>query len=157
MKHCGSCGTDKPEDQFPKRAASKDGLAAKCKDCQRVYDKARANNPGRVKARQEYAKTEQGKAAATRAKRSWAERNKGKVQDSTRRYRDSNPNKARAHGMVGYAIKRGNLHPEPCEVCGQASPVHAHHDDYAKPLNVRWLCPDHHKAWHAEHGEGLNA
>lgn len=156
MKHCGTCGTDKPEDQFHKRAASPDGLAAKCKDCQRAYDKARANDPKRVKAREEYQKTERGAEAARRAKKAYADRNKGKILESTRRYRANHPNKARAHGIVGYAIKCGNLHPEPCEVCGQPDKVHAHHDDYAKPLNVRWLCPQHHKAWHAEHGEALN-
>ena len=43
----------------------------------------------------------------------------------------------------------------PCEICGD-SIVEAHHDDYSKPLEVRWLCQSHHKQWHAENGEGLN-
>ncbi len=40
------------------------------------------------------------------------------------------------------------LAPEPCEVCGATGDVEAHHDDYAKPLEVRWLCPSHHKLLH---------
>lgn len=33
--------------------------------------------------------------------------------------------------------------------------VEAHHDDYSKPLGVRWLCRDDHKAWHDAKGPGL--
>lgn len=28
----------------------------------------------------------------------------------------------------------------------------AHHDDYSKPLEVRWLCPSHHKLHHLNVG-----
>jgi hypothetical protein len=49
---------------------------------------------------------------------------------------------------VGAAIKRGDLVRGPCEVCGTAKTV-AHHDDYEKPLEVRWLCHSHH---HEAHG-----
>lgn len=37
----------------------------------------------------------------------------------------------------------GVLVRQPCEVCG--SKAQAHHNDYSKPLEVRWLCPLHHK------------
>lgn len=40
-------------------------------------------------------------------------------------------------------IKRGKLIPQPCEVCGNPE-VQSHHDDYSKPLQVRWLCRVHH-------------
>ena len=49
--------------------------------------------------------------------------------------------------MVGQAVRDGRLIPQPCEKCG-ASPTHAHHDDYSKPLDVRWLCPVHHAEHH---------
>lgn len=156
MKHCTHCNTTKENSEFHKRSASIDGLSAKCKECQRAYDKARANNPNRVAARCEYAKTDRGADRIKAAKQAWASRNKGKLLECTRRYRKENPNKARAHGIVGYAIKCGNLHAEPCEVCGSTFLVHAHHDDYMKPLNVRWLCPMHHSEWHAQNGEGAN-
>lgn len=141
MKHCNKCDKDKQDDEFHKRKASIDGLAARCKDCQRAYDKARANDPKRVIARLEYSKTEAGIVAATRAKKKYIERN---------------PIKRGAHVIVGNAIRGKKLFREPCEVCGELK-VHAHHDDYAKPLNVRWLCDEHHNEWHKENGEGLNA
>lgn len=52
---------------------------------------------------------------------------------------------------VFHAIERGDLVRQPCEVCG-GTHVEAHHDDYAKPLDVRWLCPTHHKAHHRATG-----
>lgn len=56
-----------------------------------------------------------------------------------------------ARSAVAKAIKDGTLVRKPCEECG-AEPALAHHDDYSKPLDVRWLCHKHHSAWHAEHG-----
>ena len=56
--------------------------------------------------------------------------------------------KAEAHSQVKQAIAKGELMPQPCETCGYSITVHAHHDDYRDSLNVRWLCPFHHKAQH---------
>ena len=47
----------------------------------------------------------------------------------------------------GY-IKAGHLVKEPCEVCGKKTTVEAHHDDYTKPMDIRWLCKKHHDEWH---------
>lgn len=54
------------------------------------------------------------------------------------------------------ALADGRLTRGPCEVCGDPK-SNGHHDDYAKPLVVRWLCSRHHRLWHAEHGEAPNA
>ena len=35
---------------------------------------------------------------------------------------------------------------QPCEVCG--AQADAHHEDYYKPLEVKWLCPLHHRRLH---------
>jgi predicted DNA-binding protein YlxM (UPF0122 family) len=60
-----------------------------------------------------------------------------------------------AHNIVEKAVLRGVLIPQPCEVCGANGlmsdgrrEVQAHHDDYSKPLDVRWLCQKHHHEWH---------
>ena len=44
------------------------------------------------------------------------------------------------------AVREGRLQRSPCEVCGAKAEMH--HDDYAKPLEVRWLCLKHHRAQH---------
>lgn len=53
-----------------------------------------------------------------------------------------------AHQAVQRALASGRLVRQPCERCG-AVPAHAHHDDHSKPLDVRWLCPPHHREHHA--------
>lgn len=109
--------------------------------------------PCRAKQRRlEYQKTK-GKAAHLKASRKYTASNKGKK--SKQRWRDQNQGKLYAHGVVSYRIKTGELKRQPCEVCGSEN-VHAHHDDYAKPLEVRWLCPFHHKEWHDKNGEAKN-
>jgi len=141
MKLCNSCETKKTESDFGKRKASIDGLSPKCKTCMKVYDKARNNQDHRIEARAIYAQTDEGRLTSNKAK---AE------------YRKRNPNKSKAHAKVAREIRKGNLFKNPCEECGSEEHVHAHHDDYAIPLNIRWLCAAHHKQWHAKHGEALN-
>lgn len=155
-KLCNSCDCIKPRSDFGKRAASIDGLAAKCKACQSAYDKSRANNPDRVKARLDYAKTEGGIAATKRAKERYISKHKDRRAETTRLYRERNEKKCKAHGLVAYAVKTGVLVKMRCEVCDSQN-TEAHHDDYSKPLDVRWLCCQHHNDWHVKNGEGLNA
>lgn len=73
-------------------------------------------------------------------------------------YRGGSRRDQKAQMLVLLAVKRGILSPKPCEVCGMAvyntsgrRMVHAHHDDYNKPLDVRWLCSKHHTEWHKTH------
>lgn len=63
------------------------------------------------------------------------------------RDRQKFPEKNEARWKAAYAIKKGRLKRGPCEVCGNMK-SEAHHDDYAQPLNVRWLCHFHHLAMH---------
>lgn len=61
--------------------------------------------------------------------------------------------KAAAHSKVETAIASGRLKRGTiCETCGKISNrarnIHAHHDDYTKPLDVRWLCGSCHKRHH---------
>jgi hypothetical protein len=60
----------------------------------------------------------------------------------------------KAHRIVSAAKAKGILAIQPCEVCGKEA-VHAHHDDYSRPLDVKWLCPFHHKERHIQIGKPL--
>jgi transposase-like protein len=66
--------------------------------------------------------------------------------------------KERAHNLVEKAIANGSLlRPGSCECCGGSGEfkdgrtiIQAHHDDYDRPLEVRWLCQKCHHRWHKE-------
>ena len=75
-----------------------------------------------------------------------------------REYRKNNRNKYKAHNTINNAIRDGKLEkPEACEECNKPGKIHGHHDDYDKPLDVRWLCPACHHQWHSINGEAKNA
>jgi len=51
------------------------------------------------------------------------------------------------HKKVARAIVAGKLIRLPCEICHDPN-SEAHHEDYTKPLEVQWLCGDHHREHH---------
>ena len=139
---CKKCGIDKSESEFYandktckscRKALVKANREAKS-DYYREYDRARANNPDRVEARKNYASTECGRQASVRARKAYSERY---------------PMRRAAHVITGNEIRAGRLiKPEYCESCGGSHKIEAHHDDYTKPLDVRWMCEICHKQWH---------
>lgn len=76
---------------------------------------------------------------------------KGKenVYKANKKYISLNREKSSAWQAVSYA--RENKHfqkPLNCADCGQEKTLDAHHHDYSKPLEVRWLCRLCHKKAH---------
>jgi ribosomal protein S27AE len=47
--------------------------------------------------------------------------------------------RANARAYANTYLRRGKLQRKPCERCGSDS-AEMHHDDYSRPLDVRWLC-----------------
>lgn len=66
------------------------------------------------------------------------------------RWKSANRLKYLAHKRVEKAIVSGRMIAQPCQRCGAVELVHAHHDDYAHPFDVMWLCPMHHRERHRE-------
>jgi len=61
------------------------------------------------------------------------------------------PDYMRAHNAVTRAVKAGRMvRPATCSRCPSTVRIQAHHDDYARALDVLWLCPVCHAARHAE-------
>lgn len=137
-KTCFKCEEVKSLPEFYKHPAMADGYLNKCKICTRAD--VQKNRKQNISYYREY------------------DRNRGNRHPKgyNKIYSTKYPNKARARRMVAYRIYKKQLFPEPCEVCGGKTSVHAHHDDYAKPLNIRWLCAAHHRQWHLANGEGKN-
>ena len=64
-----------------------------------------------------------------------AENNKVKIDEKI---------KNRARSSVKIALQKNIITKQPCEVCGSIEYVEAHHKDYSKPLEIKWLCIKHH-------------
>lgn len=64
------------------------------------------------------------------------------------KWKAANPEKVFAHDAVNNAIRDGRLSRDPCEVCGTTECIEGHHPDYMKPLDVHWLCREHHGLCH---------
>ena len=138
MKTCFKCEKTKPLTEFYKHPQMADGRVNKCKECNKKD--VRENRKNKVEYYREYDKRRGNRQ--TKEYRDW--------------YRATYPRKCSARTAVGNAVRDGYLFPQPCEECGNVDNIHAHHDDYSKQLDVRWLCAACHKAWHMENGEGLN-
>ena len=96
------------------------------------------------------------KAAHPEKASAWNKENLGKLREYRAKWFKSNPIKVAAHSQVRKAILDGKLQkPYRCEMCNQShKKLHGHHDDYAYPLSVRWLCRKCHNAWHHINGKG---
>jgi hypothetical protein len=143
-KRCTTCGERKPLTEFHRQRWGRYGRRSTCKVCRRAEGRAwRKANPERVAAR----------------KQRWVEEHPEKVGERQARYRQRHPDKYRARLAVSHAIRDGKLtKPDRCEKCGGEGqpfsdgrhPIHGHHEDYSKPLEVKWLCRRCHIAVHAQ-------
>jgi hypothetical protein len=136
MKLCTKCKTEKDEADFNRNSSASDGLQHRCKPCQ-------------IAANREWAQRNPETRRAAAARRYQRELLKF---GGRRPSKQSDPTKHRAHVAVELAIKQGRLtRPLICEDCGaDGRAIQAHHDDYSRPIEVRWLCAPCHGAYHAQ-------
>ena len=137
MKTCFKCGRRLESEQFYRHRRMGDGRLGKCKDCTK-HD-----------VRTRYWEKHEDRLAYDRRRSKSVKR-----RAAIAKYQQRNPEKLRAQIHVHNAVKRGKLTRKPCEVCGD-SRTDAHHDDYSKPLAVRWLCRMHHRQHHVTMAEQM--
>jgi hypothetical protein len=64
-------------------------------------------------------------------------------------WQKNHPEAVKAQKKLHYALKTGKIvKPELCEKCKEKKRLSAHHEDYSKPLDVKWLCSSCHKIEH---------
>lgn len=132
---CGVCKEFKESQFFFKDNHNKyrDLLDSRCKNCRRIdYREKRQRNLAmffRKDKRYYISHLEEIK----KRRKKWYLENKIKVS---------------AHSKVKRAVYNGVLVRKPCEICGEIK-SDAHHEDYSKPLVVRWLCRKHHIREHS--------
>ncbi len=120
-KICNRCKEDKPLSEFHKDCDKSDGLRLKCRKCCFETNKKYYSSP------------EGKKAVSGQTRRKWI-RTRMKVS---------------CRNILNQAICEDKVQKKPCEICGDPE-VEAHHDDYTKPFDVRWLCRLHHNELHGK-------
>ena len=145
MTHtCKVCGETKNATEY--YASNK----SKCKECvksevrenrrknaehYKEYDRLRYQNDPKVRERHKrYNATDAGRKSMQKARKKWL---------------DQNPEKRAAHQLLNNRIRDGKIKkPDTCQECGAGGRIHGHHEDYARPLDVEWLCADCHAKRH---------
>lgn len=119
MKTCSRCKLELPEEMFYYRARSKDKLQSYCIPCTK------------------------GVVAE------WSKNNRERRLVISSRGYYNNRSKRLCSMKAWRAYAKGLIEWQPCTVCGAKDDLQMHHDDYNKPLKVRWLCRACHKRLHA--------
>jgi ribosomal protein S27AE len=149
---CAVCGFRLPRDQFPLIRGGR-YRSHRCLQCERAYKRRWA--------------VEHYSAETTAKRRRWAqehprprtERDKQRQAEWAQRNRLRLNLATRAKHAVDKAIRIGQLvRPASCEECGRGGvPIQAAHRDYARPLDVRWLCARCHSVWDTAEPKTLKA
>lgn len=150
MKRCFKCGESKPLAAFYTHPRMADGHLNKCKEC------AKKDAMNHYHSLTEKRIVSPEKRLAYYLTRKDKPGRKEVVRKARARSRARYPEKTKAQTAASNAIRDGRLIPMPCEICGSANKVQGHHDDYSKPLEVRWLCFKHHLAVHGKQSLGGN-
>jgi hypothetical protein len=99
------------------------------KEARRYYQKNKLRIKERIRLyHKKYDKTEQAKLSVKR-----------RTYTAMEKY----PEKYKARYTLRNAVAKGIIERKPCIVCGNPK-SHGHHEDYSKPLEVIWLCHQHH-------------
>lgn len=125
MKRCSRCKVTKDIAEFHKDRSRPSGLQIRCKSCHLATNREWGERHPEVRAKNEALRPKKDRNVTGEARL--------------------------AHRAVEAALARGSLvRPTSCSACDRTlQRIHAHHDDYSKPLDVRWLCQRCHARHHA--------
>lgn len=174
MRKCSKCSSWKAEMEFSryKKRNGAHGYRGHCKVCDSEYkrahylndqdsykERAKAKRDADLEGMREYSRKHY-RANRERIRESQkrylsSERGRQLALEASRRYRRTEEGKLKesARGMLNKAIAGGRVRkPSRCSECGTKGYVEGHHDDYRKPLEVRWLCRQCHENMHHLNG-----
>ena len=141
VKACPSCKLEKPLGSFHRNRSASDGHQKYCKGCRKEHYSRFMQDPEHGTARRRSRR-----AGAARRNRERPELDRR----CDREHRARHPERVRARRKLRNAVEFGSVvKPNVCSSCKcPTSPrrLHGHHEDYAKPLEVEWLCAECHYA-----------
>lgn len=148
LKICCRCKAEKPVTQFSKDRRKPNGIAYACRECERKRQRDYLQNAGVLRRMALHARSRYWDSPETdRARRS-----KYRQEHTEPLAFERNPFKERARRELRTAVRMGQvIKPTLCQDCGAGGIIHGHHEDYARPLDVDWLCPKCHGLRHQKH------
>lgn len=151
MKTCPDCKTDKPLDQFYLFPSG--SISDYCKPCHNAKNRAyyQRNKEARKIKLAEWRDANRDKLKVIH-RNAYLDRRDEMIANACA---EAKTPEGRARTAINNAVAQKKiLKPKVCSACSQEKRLDGHHFDYAKPLDVIWLCRKCHKAVHAfmEHG-----
>lgn len=179
MKKCKKCHLDMAETEFyrnhdeckrcwnqycSKRIKEKKELDPNYLNTRRVYlQEWRKNNPEKQK---KYTKTSleknkdkinakrkspEARKALNESVKDWRRRNPERFKETERLRKQRKKEQTLAVAKINQKISRGLIiKPSKCEKCQKDCNPEGHHEDYSKPLEVKWLCHVCHRHAHGK-------
>jgi hypothetical protein len=135
VKVCTNCKEKKKVTEFFKNKTTEDGYHYWCKEC-------------KSKANRKY--NELNKKSIRLNKKKYNESHREILRKSNKSWKNKNPHKIEAERKISYAIRIGKIKKQNCTKCDSSKDLHAHHEDYTKPLEIIWLCRTCHFQRHKE-------
>lgn len=127
---CGRCGEFFPVEGFYRNKRTLLGITSECRKCHCQTS---------IKSRDKDSARDANRVHMAKARRQDPERFRERERAySRKRVRND---RVAARQELNYAVRSGRVaKPDYCATCGSNAKLTAHHDDYSKPLDVRWLC-----------------
>jgi hypothetical protein len=142
MKQCKLCGKNKSRTEFYKKKGGKDGLFTICKECHKEKQRKRYSTP-------EYRDWNRKRVSKKEYKEKMHPYFQEYEKKRDRKESVKTSEKRRARVQLGIAVEAGHIDkPNFCEECKKECNPQGHHHDYAKPLEVKWLCQSCHMKKH---------
>lgn len=144
---CGECPRCKAREKARAR------YQAKSKEERRAVYEKQDKERARQRDRERYRNDPVRRETTLARSREYIDADRGRRNEVARAWGHANREKTRAQNRARRALKKGLIERGPCERLeegGCTGMAQMHHDDYEKPLEVRWLCPRHHGAVHVE-------
>lgn len=134
QKKCNTCGLFKYLENDFYWDSFNQKYESQCKRCRLIKQKTKQRqtyNP--QKERERYLKRKE----------------RGEFDGRWKKWKEKYPEKYKARYTLRNAVKLGKIKKGICEIDNDCNGrIEGHHNDYSKPLIVRWLCQKHHKLHH---------
>jgi len=141
-RKCKKCGIEKEIQKFLKSKELKSGYRYTCLDCENKRCRLkRAKDPQKDNARiRELHRKRREEDPLYYSKRYL--KYKITTKQAITKYEKKNRKIKNCHLKLGRAVKTGKIvKPNICSACDKINErIEAHHDDYDRPYEVRWLC-----------------